>query len=147
MDSCEPLCGCWDLNSGPSEEQSVLLTTEPSLQPLEVCFIQPQGLPSKVKSPSQYLVLLKLSHGSTDFVYALFEVFFKFMFSSYLAYVVVASSTGPKELRNTSASNKPLRIILRISGQGILTIPKCVFNTVIVVLTLNTLTQEIQASF
>ena len=26
-------CGCWDLNSGPSEEQSVLLTTEPSLQP------------------------------------------------------------------------------------------------------------------
>jgi hypothetical protein len=26
-------CGCWDLNSGPSEEQSVLLTAEPSLQP------------------------------------------------------------------------------------------------------------------
>jgi hypothetical protein len=25
-------CGCWGLNSGPSEEQSVLLTTEPSLQ-------------------------------------------------------------------------------------------------------------------
>ena len=33
MDGCEPPCGCWDLNSGPSEEQSVLLTTEPSLQP------------------------------------------------------------------------------------------------------------------
>ena len=33
MDGCEPLCGCWDLNSGPSEEQSVLLTTESSLQP------------------------------------------------------------------------------------------------------------------
>jgi hypothetical protein len=33
MDSCEPPCGCWDLNSGPLEEQSVLLTTEPSLQP------------------------------------------------------------------------------------------------------------------
>ena len=32
-DDCEPPCGCWDLNSGPSEEQSVLLTTEPSLQP------------------------------------------------------------------------------------------------------------------
>jgi hypothetical protein len=30
-DGCEPLCGCWDLNSGPLEEQSVLLTTEPSL--------------------------------------------------------------------------------------------------------------------
>jgi hypothetical protein len=31
-DGCEPPCGCWDLNSGPSEEQSVLLTAEPSLQ-------------------------------------------------------------------------------------------------------------------
>jgi hypothetical protein len=25
--------GCWDFNSGPLEEQSVLLTTEPPLQP------------------------------------------------------------------------------------------------------------------
>jgi hypothetical protein len=33
MNGCEPPCGCWDLNSGPSEEQSVLLTAEPSLQP------------------------------------------------------------------------------------------------------------------
>jgi hypothetical protein len=33
---CEPPCGCWDLNSGPSEEQSVLLPTEPSHQPLSV---------------------------------------------------------------------------------------------------------------
>jgi hypothetical protein len=32
-DICEPPCGCWDLNSGPLEEQSVLLTAEPSLQP------------------------------------------------------------------------------------------------------------------
>jgi hypothetical protein len=32
-DSCELPCGCWELNSGPLEEQSVLLTTEPSLQP------------------------------------------------------------------------------------------------------------------
>jgi hypothetical protein len=31
MDGCKPPCGCWDLNSWPSEEQSVLLTTEPSL--------------------------------------------------------------------------------------------------------------------
>jgi hypothetical protein len=29
----EPLCGCWDMNSGPSEEQSVLLPAKPSLQP------------------------------------------------------------------------------------------------------------------
>ena len=30
----KPPCGCWELNSGPLVEQSVLLTTEPSLQPL-----------------------------------------------------------------------------------------------------------------
>jgi hypothetical protein len=32
-DGCEPPCGGWELNSGPLKEQSVLLTTEPSLQP------------------------------------------------------------------------------------------------------------------
>jgi hypothetical protein len=32
-DGCEPPCGCWELNSGPLEEQSVLLTAEPLLQP------------------------------------------------------------------------------------------------------------------
>jgi hypothetical protein len=32
-DGCEPPCGCWELNSGPLEEQSVILTAEPSLQP------------------------------------------------------------------------------------------------------------------
>ena len=32
-DGCEPPRGYWELNSGPPEEQSVLLTTEPSLQP------------------------------------------------------------------------------------------------------------------
>jgi hypothetical protein len=30
-DGCEPPCSCWELDSGPLEEQSVLLTTEPSL--------------------------------------------------------------------------------------------------------------------
>ena len=39
LDGFEPPCGCWDLNSGPLEEQSVLLTTEPSLQPLPVFMI------------------------------------------------------------------------------------------------------------
>jgi hypothetical protein len=38
MDGCEPSCGCWDLNSGPSEEHSVFLTAEPSLQPRLPCF-------------------------------------------------------------------------------------------------------------
>jgi hypothetical protein len=37
-DGCEPPCGYWDLNSGPLEEQSVLLTTEPSHQPLFFVF-------------------------------------------------------------------------------------------------------------
>ena len=32
-------CGCWDLNSGPLEEQSVLLTTEPSLQPQACSYV------------------------------------------------------------------------------------------------------------
>jgi hypothetical protein len=30
---CEPPCGCWELNSGPLEEQPVYLTSEPPLQP------------------------------------------------------------------------------------------------------------------
>ena len=30
-DSYELPCGCWELNSGPQEEQTGLLTTEPSL--------------------------------------------------------------------------------------------------------------------
>ena len=37
-DSCELLCECWELNPGPLEEQSVLLTTEPSLQPHDFFF-------------------------------------------------------------------------------------------------------------
>ena len=31
---CEPPCGCWGLNSGPLEEQPVLLTPEPSSSPV-----------------------------------------------------------------------------------------------------------------
>ena len=31
-DDCEPPRGCWELNPGSLEEQSELLTTEPSLQ-------------------------------------------------------------------------------------------------------------------
>ena len=38
-DGCEPPCGCWELNSGPLEEQAMLLTSEPSLQPLIVFLI------------------------------------------------------------------------------------------------------------
>ena len=38
IDGCEPPCGCWELNSIPLEEQSVLLTTEPSLQSQQKAF-------------------------------------------------------------------------------------------------------------
>ena len=38
-DGCEPPCGCRELNSGPLEEQAMLLITEPSLQPLNLCFL------------------------------------------------------------------------------------------------------------
>jgi hypothetical protein len=31
INGCEPLCGCWELNSRPLEEQAVLLTDDPSL--------------------------------------------------------------------------------------------------------------------
>jgi hypothetical protein len=37
-DDCELPCGCWELNSGPLVEQPVLLTTEPSVQPIWVLF-------------------------------------------------------------------------------------------------------------
>jgi hypothetical protein len=37
-DGCESPCGCWELNSGPLEEQSVLLTAEPSLQHFIISF-------------------------------------------------------------------------------------------------------------
>jgi hypothetical protein len=35
-DGCELPCGCWELNWGPLESHSALLTTEPSLQPGEM---------------------------------------------------------------------------------------------------------------
>ena len=37
-DGCEPPHGYWELNSGPLEEQPVLLITEPSFQPLHSGF-------------------------------------------------------------------------------------------------------------
>ncbi|ERE84501.1 E3 ubiquitin-protein ligase [Cricetulus griseus] len=33
IDSCELPCGCWESNPGPLQEQQVLLTMGPSLQP------------------------------------------------------------------------------------------------------------------
>ena len=39
IDGCEPPFECWELNSGPLEEQLVLLTAEPSLQPSSFPYI------------------------------------------------------------------------------------------------------------
>ena len=38
-DGCELSHGCWKLNPGPLQEKPVLLTTEPSLQPVILRFI------------------------------------------------------------------------------------------------------------
>ena len=40
MNICGPPYGCWELNSGPLEEQPVLLITEPSLQPPTLSFYE-----------------------------------------------------------------------------------------------------------
>lgn len=39
--SCEPPYGCWESNPGPLEEQSMLLTAEPSLQPAKMSYMCP----------------------------------------------------------------------------------------------------------
>jgi hypothetical protein len=56
-DGCERPCGCWNLNTGPLQELSVLLTTEPSLQPWFFCL----NLPS--------LLQMHATHSASD-VYA-----------------------------------------------------------------------------
>jgi hypothetical protein len=33
VDGCEPPCGCQESNLGPLQEQQLLFTTKPSLQP------------------------------------------------------------------------------------------------------------------
>jgi hypothetical protein len=38
-DSCEPPCGCWELNPGSLEEQSMLLAIVPSIQPIIIFFL------------------------------------------------------------------------------------------------------------
>ena len=48
-DGCEPPCGCWELNSGPLKEQSVLLTAEPSPQPHFYLFLRVIFIPSKLE--------------------------------------------------------------------------------------------------
>jgi hypothetical protein len=51
-DAHEPPCGCWELNSGPLEKRSVLLTTEPSLQPLLPALNRLQLLFTRPRAPT-----------------------------------------------------------------------------------------------
>ena len=51
--------GCWELNSGPQEEQCVLLTTEPSLQPWELLLLI-------IKKETHQVFLLLLSCSGVD---------------------------------------------------------------------------------
>ena len=53
-DRCELPCGCWELNLGPLEEQSVLLNTEPSLQPHSYTFISSECLGPAALSVRRY---------------------------------------------------------------------------------------------
>ena len=38
IDSCQIPYGCWESNSGPLEEYQVLLTTDPPLQSVKLCY-------------------------------------------------------------------------------------------------------------
>lgn len=39
IDSCDTLCGCWELNKGPPQEQQMLLTAELFLQQINRRFL------------------------------------------------------------------------------------------------------------
>jgi hypothetical protein len=54
---CKLPCGYWELNSGPLEEESVLLTMEPSLQPpfkMFLSYVLPQQFSSKRFSAAEF---------------------------------------------------------------------------------------------
>ena len=47
-DSCELPCWCWELNLDPLEEQSVLLTAEPSFQHQNLIIFKLPRLPKRL---------------------------------------------------------------------------------------------------
>ena len=57
---CEQPCGCYELNSGPWEEQPVLLTSEPSLQPYH--FLRENFLSTCI----EYLAAIRTKGGYTS---------------------------------------------------------------------------------
>ena len=63
IDVCELLCGCWELNSGPPQEQLMLLTAEPSLQ--TIAFVRlSEKLHSFISFSFSVLGILCLDPGS-----------------------------------------------------------------------------------
>jgi hypothetical protein len=63
MDGCEPPCGCWDLNSWPSEEQSGALThwaISPALYWIVLCQLDTSLNPSEEDSLTEKMCLLLL---------------------------------------------------------------------------------------
>jgi hypothetical protein len=66
MGVCEPPCGCWDLNLGPSEEQLVLLPAEPPHQPPNI--FTAELLPNKAGTPPGPVRLLQRRGGNTQVI-------------------------------------------------------------------------------
>jgi hypothetical protein len=65
-DGYEPPCDCWKLNLGPLEEQSVLFTAEPSLQPWCLTFKKisnsASSMSKQANSSQPALILTQLYH-------------------------------------------------------------------------------------
>ena len=68
-DVCKPLCGSWDLNSGPLEEQSVILKAELSLQPETCNFNVCRKLCLNFEANCIEFVDCFWYHGHTDYVF------------------------------------------------------------------------------
>ena len=68
VDGCEPPCGCWELNPGPLEEQSVFLTTDLSPSPPNCIFLREgssqtlQGLAGIFAASLEFWILIAAGH-------------------------------------------------------------------------------------
>jgi hypothetical protein len=59
MGGCEPPCGCWDLNLGPLEEQSMFLPAEPSHQPPNNFSITPSQVPEGLVFSTFFIIIIR----------------------------------------------------------------------------------------
>lgn len=65
MDSCEPLCGCWESNPDPLQQQ-VLLTTEPSLWPPRLSILYTRKVSALRVNLSKYPERWRLTPGNQE---------------------------------------------------------------------------------